>query len=89
MQDGLNVAQVLARIKSLEQAIRKAKEYLETGEHANWHALRPLFNRKLKDGKEVPPHKDWVKNVYLRQMEKRLSQAEKTLWQLEREAPRK
>jgi hypothetical protein len=85
MKEPLQVTQVLARIESLEAAIRKAREYLESGEHADWSAFRPLFNPKLKDGKELPPHKDWVKNVYLRKMERALSQTEKYLWQLERE----
>lgn len=81
----LRLDQLLARIELLEEAIRKGREYLETGEHANWIAFRPLFNRKLKDGKELPPHKDWVRNVYLPQMERALSRAEKMLWRLERE----
>jgi hypothetical protein len=85
MDRPLNVAQLLARIESLEAAIRKGREYLESGEHANWSAFRPLFNRKLKDGKELPPHKDWVKNVYLPRVEKALRRAEKHLWRLERE----
>ncbi len=33
--------------------------------------------RKLKDGKELPPHKDRVKNVFLPRMEKALRRAEK------------
>jgi len=70
---------VVDRIESLEQAIRRAREYLESGEHADWHGFRPLFNRKSKDGKELPPHKDWVKNVFLPRMEKALTRAEKVL----------
>jgi hypothetical protein len=58
MKRQLHVSQALARIKSLEAAIRIAKEYLESGEHADWSAFRPLFNPKLKDGKELPPHRD-------------------------------
>lgn len=81
----LQVTEVLARIKSLEAAIGKAKEYLESGKHADWRKFRPVFDAKLKDGKELPPQKDWVKNVYLRHLERKLIQAEKTLWQLERE----
>jgi hypothetical protein len=46
---------VLERIESLEQAIVKAREYLETGKHAKWSGFRPLFVYKLKDGKELPP----------------------------------
>ena len=84
MKRPLDTTQVLARIESLETSIRKAREYLETGEHANWSGFRPLFGGKSKDGKEMPPHKDWVRNVYLRRMQRALQQAEKTLWQLER-----
>jgi uncharacterized protein YqcC (DUF446 family) len=73
---------VVDRIDSLEQAIRKAREYLESGKHANWRGFRPLFDRKLRDGKELPPHKDWVKNVFLPRMEKALSRAEKILERL-------
>jgi hypothetical protein len=66
---------VLERIESLERAIRTAREYLETGRHANWHGFRPLFGRKG----DLPPHKDWVKNVFLPRREKGLAHAEKTL----------
>lgn len=56
---------VLDRIESIKEAISRAREYLESGKHADWSGFRPLFDRKFKDGKEVPPHKDWVKNVFL------------------------
>src|SRR6266404_2302008 len=56
---------VLDRIQVLEQAIRNAREYLESGKHGQWSGFRPLFASKLRDGKELPPHKDWVKNVFL------------------------
>ncbi len=52
---------VLDRIESLEESITKAKEYLEDGAHAHWHGFQPLFVNKSKDGKKLPPHKDWVK----------------------------
>ena len=68
---------VLERIQLLEQGITKAKEYLETGKHAHWIGFRPLFDSKFRDGKELPPHKDWVKNVFLPRMEKALRRAEK------------
>jgi hypothetical protein len=68
---------ILERIESLEQAISRAREYLESGKHARWTGFRPLFVSKLKDGKELPPHKDWVKNVFLPRMEKALRRAEK------------
>src|SRR5947209_3675346 len=38
---------VLDRIESLEKAISKAREYLETGKHAHWSGFRPLFDRKF------------------------------------------
>jgi hypothetical protein len=73
---------VADRIESLEQAIRIATEYLENGKHADWQGFRPLFNRKVKDGKELPPHRDWVKNVYLPHVEKALARTEKLLQRL-------
>ena len=74
---------VLDRIDSLEQTIAKAREYLESGKHADWSGFRPLFVRKFKDGKEPPPHKDWVKNVFLPRMEKALRRAEKVVERLD------
>ena len=73
---------VVDRIESLEQAFRKAKEYLDNGRHADWHGFRPLFARKLRGGKELPPHKDWVMNVFLPGMEQALTRAEKLLERL-------
>jgi len=54
---------LLNRIKRLEEAIVKGREYLENGQNGNWHGFRPLFAPKVKDGKALPPHRDWVKNV--------------------------
>src|SRR4051794_1676915 len=76
---------VTERIESLEQAIRRAKEYLESGKHADWHKFRPLFDHKLKDGKEVPPHRDWVKSVFLRRVERALTQTERALQRLDKQ----
>jgi hypothetical protein len=73
---------VLDRIERLEGAIDKAKEYLKSGKHADWNGFRPWFVGKKKDGKELPPHKDWVKNVFLPRMEKALNRAEKILERL-------
>ena len=72
------------RIKLIEQAIAKAKEYLETGKHAHWVGFRPLFDSKFRNGKELPPHKDWVKNVFLPRMEKALRREEKLTERLDR-----
>jgi hypothetical protein len=80
---------VLERIKYLDQDIVRAKEYLESGKHANWEGFRPLFTKKLKDGKELPPHKDWVENVFLPRAVRSLRHAEKVLERLESPAATK
>ncbi|HMG06368.1 MAG TPA: hypothetical protein VK581_12990 [Chthoniobacterales bacterium] len=74
---------VLDRIESLEEAVSRAREYLESGKHEDWSGFRPLFDRKFKHGKEVPPHKDWVKNVFLPRKEKALRRAEKIVERLD------
>jgi hypothetical protein len=51
---------ILERIESLQESVLKAKEYLESGKHADWSGFRPIFVYKRQ-----PPHKDWVKNVFL------------------------
>ncbi|MCB1841216.1 MAG: hypothetical protein KDI61_13290 [Alphaproteobacteria bacterium] len=70
---------ILERIKSLEDALAKAQEYLETGAHAEWHGFRAYFKPKIKDGQEVPPHREWVKNVFIRNCEKAIQEAERKL----------
>ncbi len=77
---------ILARIESLERSIARAQEYVESGQHAHWQAFRPLFTQKFRDGQELPPHKDWVRNVFIRQREKRLHEAEDLLKRLDRES---
>ena len=73
---------VLDRIASLEEALVRGREFLESGDHADWHGFRALFVSKRKDGKELPPHRDWVKNVFLPRVEKALSQSERALERL-------
>ena len=73
---------IIERIRSFEDAIRRANEYLESGKHANWPGFSPIFSPKIRDGKRVPPHKDWVRNVYLPRMERALTRAEKLLERL-------
>lgn len=73
---------VLDRIKHLEDAITKGREYLESGEHAHWHGFRPLFAHKVRDGKALPPHKDWVENVFLPRKEKALRKVQEKLEKL-------
>lgn len=70
---------ILDRIKHIEDAISKGCEYLDTGAHAHWHGFKPLFVDKVKDGRALPPHKDWVKNVFLPHHEKALAKQQKLL----------
>ena len=76
---------VLARIESIEAALVRAREYLDSGQHAHWHGFRPLFATRQKNGTEAPPHRDWVTNVFIPRMEKALRRAEAALDRLERE----
>jgi hypothetical protein len=73
---------VLGRIESLQEGLHKAKEYLESGEHAHWRGFRALFNVKAVQGKELPPHRDWVRNVFVPRSEKALDRAERLLERL-------
>jgi len=68
-----NKKAVLDRIKRLEDAIAKGNEYLKSGQHANWKGFRPLFTTKIKNGKQLPPHRNWVKNFFLPRMERALN----------------
>ena len=74
---------ILDRIKSHEDALTKAQEYLESGAHADWHGFRPFFTPKIKDGRELPPHRDWVKNVFIPRCEKAIHSAERKLDQFD------
>ena len=71
------------RIKRIEEAIVKGREYLESGKHASWSGFRPIFYGKARNGKYLPPHKDWVKNVFLRRQERALLQAQKAFEKLD------
>lgn len=73
---------VLKRIRRLQEAIATGHEYIESGSHADWQGFRPLFAQKIRDGKTLPPHKDWVKNVFLPRRERALRKAEKALERL-------
>jgi hypothetical protein len=73
---------ILERIEHLEDAMTKAREYLERGKHADWHGFRPLFADKVRNGKVLPPHKDWVKNVFLPSQEKALIRNQRLLEKL-------
>ncbi len=70
------------KIKYLEEAIAKGREYLESGAHADWKGFRPLFDPKVRDGKALAPHKDWMKNVFLPKHERALRKQEKLLERL-------
>jgi len=81
--DELKKKDILERIQKLEESILKANEYLETGANAHWHGFRPIFKTKIKNGKELPPHKDWIENVFLPNKVKALNEAEKVLERFE------
>ena len=84
-----NKKAVLDRIKCLEEAIAKGNEYLKSGQHANWRGFRPLFTSKIRNGKELPPHRDWVKNFFLPRMESALNRAERIFERLPAEQAQK
>ncbi len=73
---------ILDRIKHLEDAIAKGREYLESDGHAHWHGFRPLFAPKVQGGKMLPPHKNWVRNVFLPRRERALKHAYRKLYRL-------
>ncbi|AMV40424.1 hypothetical protein VT85_23540 [Planctomyces sp. SH-PL62] len=73
---------VLERIKALENAIARGREFLETGAHAHWPGFRPVFVPKVRDGKALPPHPDWVRHVFLPVRERALRRAEDLLEKL-------
>ena len=80
---------ILERIESLESNISKGREYLESGAHEDWQGFHAIFVPKTRNGKELPPHKDWVRNVYLPGCERALSKAEKLLERLTLEQQKK
>jgi hypothetical protein len=73
---------ILARIETIESDISRGHEYLESGAHADWHGFRAIFVSKRRNEKDLPPHKDWVKNVFLPGRERALSNAERLLERL-------
>jgi len=79
MLDANKKRDIAERVRQLEADMLKAHEYLKTSEHSSWHKFQPLFNQKLSDGKAIPPHKDWVRNVFIPNLEKALNEAEKQL----------
>ena len=67
------------RIKNLEDALTKVQEHLENGSHADWHGFRPLFMPKIRNGKAIPPHRAWIKNVFIPSKERAVRKAEEIL----------
>ncbi len=78
----LKKRKILERIKDLEGAIVKGREYLESGKHAHWNGFRPWFVEKRRDGKVLPPHKDWIRNVFIPRNECALKRAQEILEKL-------
>jgi hypothetical protein len=70
---------VLERIRLIEDEITKGREYLESGKHADWHGFRSWFVKKVRKDKELPPHRDWVRKVFIPSRERALRRAEKIL----------
>ena len=70
---------IQSRIERIESAIQIAREYLDTGANADWHGFRAYFNAKTRNGKALPPHEDWVRNVFIPDRIKALHNAENTL----------
>jgi hypothetical protein len=89
MQTNLAKEAILDRIKNLEEAIAKGQAYRESGAHPGWCGFRAYFATKIRDGKVLPPHKDWVKNVFLPNRERALGKAEKLLERLNLEEQKK
>jgi len=83
MRSDLKKKEILKRISDIEEGMAKAREYLQTGAHAHWHGFKPFFKEKGRDGKILPPHKDWVKNVFIPNSERALRKAEKLIDRLE------
>jgi hypothetical protein len=77
---------ILDRIKHLEDAISKGREFLETGKHGDWHRFQPMFVNKVGRDGVLPPHRDWIKNVFLPRQEKLLKHAQKSLERLNQSA---
>ncbi|MDJ0779763.1 MAG: hypothetical protein QNJ85_17975 [Gammaproteobacteria bacterium] len=71
------------RIKSPEENLIKAHEYLENGSHANWHGFQPWFRKKIRNEELAHPHKDWIRNVFIPRCERAIHKAEKQLDRLE------
>lgn len=79
MSTDLKKKAVEERIKHLEDALAKAYKYLEDGSHASYSGFLPIFGQKVRNGKVVPPHKDWIRNVFIPSREKAIRKAEKIL----------
>jgi len=74
---------VLERIREIDGEISRGVEYLETGAHAHWHGFHPFFTRKIRNSQEAPPHRDWVKNVFIPSRQIALKRSEDVLERLE------
>ena len=77
---------ILDRIEHLESDIAKARAYLESGKLAHLPGSYPLFTEKERNGKTLPPHKDWVKSKLLPWYEGSLKSAKKALEKMEEAA---
>ena len=74
-------AEMIERMKRLNEAVEKARAYLANKDHSDWHGFRPLFG----DSRDRPPHPDWVANVFLPRRLAAIDRCEKVLDVLERQ----
>lgn len=74
----------MGKIRWCEEQLDLAYRYLETDEGSDLRIFRPLFSNKLNvSGNVLPPHKDWVKNVFIRRRENAILRLQKLLRRLE------
>ena len=79
----MELEKISERIDALQAALLRARQYLESGQHADWSEFRPLFAPRTRDGLRLPPHEDWVRSVFIPRQERALRSAERALERLE------
>ncbi len=84
-QRQIKIKAVTDRIEQIKKNLLIGYEFLATGAHGNWHGFKPLYVEKTKDGIALPPHRDWVKNVFIAELERSLVKAEKKLETIEKQ----
>ena len=71
---------VMATRRWCEDQLKLAHRYLGTDEGSDLRIFRPLFdNKRDASGDALPPHKDWVKHLFIRRREKAIVRLHKLL----------